>query len=356
MARSVKSAARKLIRDPLAFCLDSKFALLNKYGDETLKQQREDLKALGRARSDTLVTVIMTAFNTGKYVENALRSILEQSHKRLEVMVIDDASTDDTLDIIRNIARTDDRVKVFNSPVNHGTYWSKNWCLAKAKGDFVAFHDSDDVSHPDRIRIQLGAFQKWPDMKACTVRWERIIEGSNEDVLMQGKPSRTALISLMINRQRVLDQAGFFDCVRIAADSEYLARLGYVFGRKGVRNLRHVLYTGLLREGSLTTGNAGGTLWNLNVDAGGSDSTQGAQQSLNFERTLQGDRALYHTAFHDWHARVMNTSAKAKPDSIPDHTSEMKMPFPQPARKFAVPVSITGDCMDMELDAVKQLT
>jgi glycosyltransferase involved in cell wall biosynthesis len=338
MIRNAKSATRKLVRDPLAFCLDSRFSFLNRYGDEALKQQKKELVTLGATMKQLRVTIIMTAYNTGAYVESALRSILEQSHQSLEVMVIDDASTDETLNILKALSQKDERVKVFSSKVNHGTYWSKNWCLNRATGDFVAFHDSDDVSHPDRIRVQLGAFLKWPELKACTVRWQRILEGRDDCVLMEGRTSRMALISLMIKRDTVLDKVGFFDCVRIAADSEYVSRLGHVFGPHGVRNLRHVLYTGLLREGSLTTGNAGGTLWQLHSDSG-----ESLESSIMFERTLQGERALYHTAFHEWQ-KLMVQSGKP-----------MKLPFPQEARLFDAPSAITGGCMDHSLETVQEV-
>ncbi len=338
MIRNAKSATRKLVRDPLAFCLDSRFSSLNKYGDEVLKQQKKELITLGAAMKQSCVTIIMTAYNTGAYVESALRSILEQSHQNLEVMVIDDASTDETLNILKTLSQKDKRVKVFSSKVNHGTYWSKNWCLSRATGDFIAFHDSDDVSHPDRIRAQLGAFVKWPELKACTVRWQRIMEGRNDHVLMEGKATRMALISLMIKRDTVLDKVGFFDCVRIAADSEYVSRLGHIFGPRGVRNLRHVLYTGLLREGSLTTGNAGGTLWQLH-----SDSSKGPENSIMFERTLQGERALYHTAFHEWQKSMAQSGRP------------MKLAFPQEARPFDAPSAITGGCMDRSLETVREV-
>jgi hypothetical protein len=342
MINKAKSVTRKLVRDPLAFCLDSRFAVLNRYGDNSLDQQRSELIALGEQNSDVLVTVIMTAYNTGAHVESALRSILDQSHQNLEIMVIDDASTDETLNILLRLARQDKRVKIVSSKVNHGTYWSKNWCLMHARGEYVAFHDSDDVSHPDRIRLQLGAFQKWQDMKACTVRWQRIVEGSDDSVLMEGKASRMALISLMIKRKPVIERAGYFDCIRIAADSEYIARLGHLFGRKGVRNLRHVLYTGLLREGSLTTGNAGGTLWNL--------TRQKTEQNgpLNFERTLQGERALYHQAFHAWHTEMMHEVAK--------NPKALRLGFPNDGRPFDVSKSLTGGCGDTNLDLVQEVS
>ena len=348
MGQNVKSATRKLVRDPLAFCLDSRFSFLNKYGDDALKQQYDNLLSLGTQMHEIPVTIIMTVYNTGRHVESALRSILDQSHRRLEVMVINDASTDNSLDILKEIAAKDTRVRLFHSSVNHGTYWSKNWCLAKARKDYVAFQDSDDISHPDRSRVQLGAFQKWPDMKACCVRWQRVIEGRRDRVLMEGKPSRMALISLMIKRAPVLKKAGFFDCVRIAADSEYVARLDRAFGRKAVRNLRHILYTGLLREGSLTTGNAGGTLWNLN------ESSKNQDNAFNFERTLQGERALYHTAFQDWHNKASKSIGKTSQKTI-ENPWPLRLMFPQKNRAFDAPASLRGGCDDPDLNVVTEL-
>ncbi|NVK42681.1 MAG: glycosyltransferase family 2 protein [Oceanospirillaceae bacterium] len=319
---------QKLRREPMAYLLDSKHALLKGVGQWLFTRETARFLILGEQAASTKISVIMTAYNTGHLIERAVRSVLAQSHENLELMVIDDASTDDTAKILAALAKEDPRVRVFSSPSNHGTYWSKNWCLAKASGEFVAFHDSDDYSDADRLRVQLGAFMAHPDLKACTCRWRRVNE-QGEAQMIDGAAERMAAISLMIKRRDVLEQAGFFDTVRIAADTEFIRRLRHIFGERGVRHLRQCLYTGLLREGSLTTGENSGFAWK--------------QEGNAHKRSVGGDREAYYNAFTDWHAACGRDRAK------------LSVTFPLRHRPFDVPAAMQKGCNDEDLSQVVEL-
>lgn len=320
--------ARKLYRDPLAFFLDSDQKPLWKAGERMFIRQTRKFRALGDMHSDVKISVVMTAHNTGHLVEAAVRSVLDQSHPNLELLVIDDASTDDTVRRLRNIKYDDPRLKIFSSPTNHGTYWSKNWGIRKATGDYVATHDSDDTSHPDRLMIQLGALKANPKAVACTVRWRRINDAGDE-LEIDGKSERMAAISLMFDRKKVLEKTGYFDCVRISADTEFITRLEHVFGKRGVRHLRNYLYTGLLRDDSLTRGEGSGFSWQ-------SDGTQ-------FRRELSGDRADYHKAFHAWH------------NAYPGNEDTLKIDFPQQDRAIVAAEEIRRNCDDQDVSQVKEI-
>jgi len=342
---SVGSAIKKLLRDPMAFCLDSRHARLNRVGSNMLTRERERFLAEGERAADTKISVIMTAYNTGEHIEAAIRSVLAQSHENLELMVIDDASTDDTIVRVRAIAEKDDRLKLFASPMNHGTYWSKNWCLSHAETDFVTFHDSDDISHPDRLRIQLGAMMSTSSLAAVTCRWRRVTEGGGVAV-MGNKPSRLAVISLMIRRSLVLGETGYFDSVRIAADTEYLMRLERIYGAKRIKNMRHILYTGLIRDGSLTTTKGGGQLWQAqetNSSLRNGQTMGAAATPPNYERFLQGSRAAYHEAFLKWHR------------DVGENSRNLSMPFPLDDRPFPVPEELTTGCDHDDMRSVKQV-
>ncbi|WP_262694529.1 glycosyltransferase family 2 protein [Kordiimonas aquimaris] len=318
---------RKLRRDPIAFCLDAKLELLRRYGQHLFLKQTARYERLGAAHADRKITVVMTAFNTSHLVEKAVRSVLAQTHKNLELMIIDDASTDDTLDVLKALAREDERVRVFHSPDNHGTYWSKNWCLAHADSEFVAFHDSDDVSEPKRLQTQLGAMVANQNAAAATARWRRVDDDGNA-LTIDGLSERMAAISLMIRREKVLKNTGFFDCVRISADTEFITRITQVFGKKNMVHMRQVLYIGLLRDGSLTTAVGSGFSWN--PDAAG----------RSFKRELSGDRAEYHRLFHEWH------------DGNLDNPDVLQVAFPQAERPFHAPEGMCKNCNDMDISKV----
>lgn len=319
---------RKLRRDPIGYCLDSRHAFLRWYGQFLYSRQTQRFERVGAANADKKITVIMTAYNTGHLVDAAVKSVLAQTHQNLELMVIDDASTDDTLSILEKLAENDSRVRVFHSPSNHGTYWSKNWCLAHAETDFVAFHDSDDTSQPKRLQTQLGALLSTGSV-AVTCRWNRVDDKGNI-LTIDGLQERTAAISLMIRRQKVLEDIGHFDCVRISADTEFIRRIHKVFGVKRLFPMRQVLYVGLLRDGSLTREKGGGFNWNI--------------EGHSYTRALSGNREIYHDTFLEWQE---DTLAKGL---------SMKLPFPQPERAFSAPETICRNCDDTNIEQVMERT
>ena len=100
-----------------------------------------------------LVSVIMPAYNAASYVRESLESILNQEYRNLEVLVCDDASTDETPTILKSIS--DNRVTLFRNDQNLGYLRSINFLVARAKGDFLCFQDADDISHPERIKLQM---------------------------------------------------------------------------------------------------------------------------------------------------------------------------------------------------------
>ena len=102
-----------------------------------------------------LVTVLMTAYNAEKFIKQSLDSILNQTYKNLEIIVVDDGSTDQTLLIVKNLQKLDYRIKVFQMKKNSGPSLASNFGIKKAKGEFIARMDADDISFPNRIEKQV---------------------------------------------------------------------------------------------------------------------------------------------------------------------------------------------------------
>ncbi|MGI9461164.1 MAG: glycosyltransferase family 2 protein, partial [Alphaproteobacteria bacterium] len=108
---------------------------------------------MSRLKNTPLVSVIMPVFNGEKYIAQAIDSILQQTYKKLELIIIDDASTDNTNDIINTIK--DKRIKYIKNNKNSKEWYSRNVGLAKAKGDYIAWQDADDMADKKRIDKQL---------------------------------------------------------------------------------------------------------------------------------------------------------------------------------------------------------
>jgi teichuronic acid biosynthesis glycosyltransferase TuaG len=102
------------------------------------------------------VSVVIPSFNSAKFILSALRSALNQTYKSIEVLVIDDCSTDNTVAIVQNYAMYDPRVRIITSAENSGTpAHPRNLGVRHAKGEWVAFLDADDIWHPQKIEMQM---------------------------------------------------------------------------------------------------------------------------------------------------------------------------------------------------------
>lgn len=132
--------------------------------------------------SNQLVSVVMPTFNAGKYIAQALSSILNQSYSNIEVLIIDDGSTDSTNEYVKSII--DNRVRYHRFDHNRGVIFARNFAISIAKGEFIALMDSDDISSLDRIEKQVrfmnernlgacGAFNKTLDESTGKIRLKK---------------------------------------------------------------------------------------------------------------------------------------------------------------------------------------
>lgn len=118
-----------------------------------------------------LVSVLMSVYNGAPTLEKAAASVLAQTYRNLELILCDDASTDDTWRIMQRIAAQDARVTIFQNKTNLGLGASLNGCLSRAGGEYIARQDADDVSDPDRIeRTTDFLLSSGAPYAACGVR------------------------------------------------------------------------------------------------------------------------------------------------------------------------------------------
>ena len=117
--------------------------------------------------SERLISVIIPVYNAAAYLHRSIGAILDSSHGNIEVICVDDGSSDDSLSILQTIAGQDARVKVVSKP-NGGVSSARNAGLALAKGDYISFVDSDDWIHRDCLKILLAEAEgRDADMAVC---------------------------------------------------------------------------------------------------------------------------------------------------------------------------------------------
>ncbi len=114
------------------------------------------------------LSVVMAVRNGEPFVGEAIESVLSQSVTDFEFLIVDDASTDNTRGILDSYQRQDPRVHLLSNEQNLGVYPSVNRALLQARGVFVARHDADDISPPDRFAIQLAALDAHEDTSLVT--------------------------------------------------------------------------------------------------------------------------------------------------------------------------------------------
>ena len=104
---------------------------------------------------EKLVSVITPAYNASEYIGETIESVLNQSYTNWEMLIVDDCSKDNTVEIVSKYSEKDNRIKLLKHTENQGVAATRNTALKEAKGDYIAFLDSDDMWHSEKLLKQL---------------------------------------------------------------------------------------------------------------------------------------------------------------------------------------------------------
>ncbi|GAE26263.1 hypothetical protein JCM9140_2312 [Halalkalibacter wakoensis JCM 9140] len=246
------------------------------------------------------VTVIMPIYNSENYIETAIRSVLSQSWHNLEVIIVDDCSTDNTFKVVESFLIKDSRVKLLQTKVNSGPYVARNLALDVATGDFITCHDADDWSHPQKIEKQVLHLVNNPNIMGNTS--QQVRASTELKFHRRGKPGVYIfdnMSSLMFRRKDVLEQLGYWDSVRFMADGEFIRRFKKKFGELSIKNLKTGPLSFQRQTSTSLTGN----------------------KVFGFHGNLIGARLEYFESSNYFHSK----------------TDSLRYEFPQKLRPFAVP-------------------
>lgn len=238
-------------------------------------------KSIELEQEGPTVSIVLTTFNDSTRIRSAIHSLLHQSYRNIEIIVVDDASTDDTQETVERLSACEGRIKYARMPINVGPYVAKSAGYAISTGDFITCHDSDDWSHPRKIEYQVLPLITNINIVATTSKWIRITENGTTYARSTYPIMRLNPSSLMMRRRVMESWIGFWDCVRTGADSELIARIRAVFGSSSVFGIHKPLSLGAHRSGSLMTSKETG------MDTG----------------AIRKDRLDYWEAWSDWHIK-----------------------------------------------------
>lgn len=121
------------------------------------------------------VSVLMTAYNAARFVQDAIESVLDQTYPDFEILVVDDGSTDETWAIIDALSQRDARIRAFRQR-NEGFAAGMNACLRRARGRYLAILDSDDLMLPERLAMQVAYLDAHPDVSVVGSQWLALTE------------------------------------------------------------------------------------------------------------------------------------------------------------------------------------
>lgn len=103
--------------------------------------------------NNELVSIIMPSWNTGKFISESIKSVIAQTYENWELLIVDDCSTDDTDDVVNSF--NDTRIRYFKNDKNIGAALTRNKAIREARGDWIAFLDSDDLWSPEKLEKQI---------------------------------------------------------------------------------------------------------------------------------------------------------------------------------------------------------
>ena len=196
------------------------------------------------------VSIIMSAYNAAATIGYAIRSILDQQYTNIELLICDDASDDTTMSTVRAATGSDVRVRLFRSRSSQGPYNIRNALIPETSGEYVTFHDADDLALPSRIGLQLKNLTG----KKITADIGRYIRmrPSGEIVFFRDRSAlRNCLVSIMAPKDAFL-RYGPYRSVRFGGDTQFKERIRLAEGDAAVQQLPEPVMFCLWSANSLT--------------------------------------------------------------------------------------------------------
>ncbi len=182
-----------------------------------------------------LVSVLIPVYNVEAYVELAVRSILEQTYQNLEIIIVDDCSTDRTHEICLNLRSTDSRIRVYRNESNRKISFTLNRAFAESTGIFIARMDGDDISEPDRISRQVDYLVANSELDLVGVNLigidpdgkelSRFTHISDEKLLLKSIRYVTPVSHVWLARRSVYERLAAYRDIPGCEDYDFLLRM-----------------------------------------------------------------------------------------------------------------------------------
>lgn len=186
-----------------------------------------------------LVSIITPMYNSEKFIEATIKSVLNQTYQEWEMLIIDDCSTDNSPNIVKSYMQQDSRIKCIKTETNKGVSNARNLALSKATGQFIAFLDSDDQWNSSKLEKQVN-FMLENDYVISFTSYELMDENDK-------KLNKVIKVPPNVDYRRLL-KGNILGCLTVVIDK---SKLDFEIRMSGVRHEDYVLWLSILKKGIL---------------------------------------------------------------------------------------------------------
>ena len=202
-----------------------------------------------------LFSIIMANYNNGRYIGEAIDSVLDQTYKNWELIIVDDCSTDNSLDVVGKYAKSDNRIKIVKSSINGGEGYAKRLGAEESSGELLAYFDSDDRLRPNALQVMVTAHIDHPEWVLAGSKYIELRnkndltiyqspvgpQPDDPDDYLLSHPNK--IVAFTVYKKDAYDKTSGFDSgLRSVADKDIYLKLEEVGGEHCIGFVDEILY------------------------------------------------------------------------------------------------------------------
>jgi glycosyltransferase involved in cell wall biosynthesis len=235
--------------------VDNTIKNIDLFVETTIKLFKKSIEKKYEKMSGRLLSVVIPNYNNELTIKNTIDSILNSTYKDIEIIIIDDCSTDKSVEIIKNLYGMNPLVKLYINNKNEGTFYGRNKGILMSNGYYIANVDGDDTIHPDKFSFEIGELEK--ENKNEFKYWgygtnftRLFYEGHPDNIVKRTEITNKVLFTCY---RRLFNYMGYYHNSRYGADPDYFITRAAFYNYKFYANNRKNYYYALSTAGKNLT-------------------------------------------------------------------------------------------------------
>jgi len=225
--------------------VDNTIKKVDLFVETIIKLFKKSIEKKYEKMSSRLLSVVIPNYNNELTIKNTIDSILKSTYKDIEIIIIDDFSTDKSVEIIKNLYGTNPLVKLYINDKNEGTFYGRNKGVLMSNGYYIANVDGDDTIHPDKFSFEIRKLEKENQNEfrywGYGTNFTRLFyEGHPDNIVKRNEINNKVLFTCY---RRLFNYMGYYHNSRYGADSDYfITRAAYYNYNFYVNNRKNYYY------------------------------------------------------------------------------------------------------------------